>query len=94
MASQHWRNREEILHVQGRSNPRKTVGGVNSCLVSNPILPEKLRGLKLTLCPPGPRDPTETETELQTDSISCGGPGQRWAATGAGALGAADLGMA
>ena len=26
--------------------------------------PEMLRGLKQTLCTPGPRDPTETETEL------------------------------
>ena len=51
-----------------------------------------LRGLKQTLCAPGPRDPTETETELCL-SISCGGVGHQWTATGAGALGAADLGM-
>ena len=50
-----------------------------------------LRGLKQTLCAPGPRDPTETETELCL-SISCGDVGQQW--TAAGALGAADLGMA
>ena len=31
-----------------------------------------LRGLKQTLCAPGPRDPTETETELCL-SVSCGG---------------------
>ena len=37
--------------------------------------------------------PTETETELCL-SVSCGGTGQQWPATGAGALGAADLGMA
>ena len=42
---------------------------------------------------PGPRDPTETETELCL-SISCGGTGQQWTATGTGALDAADLGMA
>ena len=42
---------------------------------------------------PGPRDPTETETELCL-SISCGGAGQQWTAAGAGALGAADLGVA
>ena len=41
---------------------------------------------------PGPRDPTETETELCL-SISCGGTAQQSTATGAGALGAADLGM-
>ena len=52
-----------------------------------------LRGLKQTLCTPGPRDPTETETELCL-SVSCGGTGQQWTAAGAGALGAADLGMA
>ena len=27
-------------------------------------------------------------------SVSCGGAGQQWTAAGAGALGAADLGMA
>ena len=32
----------------------------------------------------GPRDPTETETELCL-SVSCGGTGQQW--TGAAALG-------
>ena len=40
-----------------------------------------------------PRDPTETETELCL-SVSCGGASQQWTAAGAGALGAADLGMA
>ena len=51
-----------------------------------------LRGLKQTLCAPGLRDPTETEPELCV-SVSCGGTGQQ-SVTGAGALGAADLGMA
>ena len=50
-------------------------------------------GLKQTLCTPGPRDPTETETELCL-SISCGGMGQQWIATGTGALGAADSDIA
>ena len=50
-----------------------------------------LRGLKQTLCTPGPRKPKETETELCL-SISCEGLGEQWAATGTGALGAADLG--
>ena len=52
-----------------------------------------LRGLKQTSCTPGPRDPTETEPELCL-SVSCEGTGQQWPAAGAGALGAADLGMA
>ena len=51
-----------------------------------------LRGLKYTLYAPGPKDPTEAETELCL-SVSCGGTGQQWTATGAEALGAADLGM-
>ena len=45
------------------------------------------------LCTPGPRDPTEMEPELCL-SVSCEGMGQQWPASGAGALGAADLGMA
>ena len=52
-----------------------------------------LSGLKQTLWAPGPRDPTETETE-QCLSVSCGGIGQQWIAAGARALGAAEMGMA
>ena len=64
-----------------------------------------LRGLKQTLYTPRPRDPTEIETELCL-SVSCAGMAQQWTdpqgsvrygsavATGVGALGAADLGMA
>ena len=52
-----------------------------------------LEGIDRNVCVPGPRDPTETETELCL-SVSCGGTGQQWTAAGAGALGAADLGMA
>ena len=57
-----------------------------------PYPPEMLRGLKQTLSAPGPRDPTETETELCL-SVSHGDMGQQWTATGAGALGATDLSM-
>ena len=57
-----------------------------------PYPPETLRGLKQTSCAPGPRDPTETETELCL-SVSCGGVSQQWTAAGAGALGAVDLSM-
>ena len=52
-----------------------------------------LGGLKQTLCTPGPRDPTGTETKLCL-SVSCWGTGQQRTAAGAGALGAVDLGMA
>ena len=37
--------------------------------------------------------PTETEPEMCL-RVSCGGTGQQWPATGAGALGTADLSMA
>ena len=52
-----------------------------------------LRGLKKTLCAPGPRDPTETEPELCL-SVFCRGTGHQWPAAGAGGLGAADLCLA
>ena len=64
-----------------------------NCILQSLYQSEMLRGLKQTLCTPGPRDPTETEIELCL-SVSCGGMGQQWTDTGAGALGAADLGMA
>ena len=92
-AAQRWSNFEEMPHIQGqRRSLSKTVGGVNSCLVSNPIPARALRGLKQTLCASGPRDLTETETESCL-SISCGDMGQQWTAAGTGALGAVDLGM-
>ena len=69
------------------------VGGRNYVSNQTPYLPEKLRGLKPTLCVPGPRDPTETETELCPE---CHLRRFRSAVTaaGTGALGAADLGVA
>ena len=51
-----------------------------------------LRGLKQILSIPGPRDPTETETELCL-GVSCGVTDQQWPAAWAGRLGAADLGL-
>ena len=50
-----------------------------------------LEGLHKTLCAPG--DPTETEPDLPF-SVTCWGTGQQWPATGAGALSAAELGVA
>ena len=85
---------EKTSHVQGqRRSPSKTVGGAKLRLESNRIQPETLGGLKHTLCAPGPRDPTEIEPE-QCLCVSCGGTGQQWPATGAGALSTADQGMA
>ena len=54
------------------------IGGAKSCLESNSI-PTK--------------DAQRAQTELCL-SVSCKGMGQQWPAAGAGALGAADLGMA
>ena len=45
-----------------------------------------LKGLKQTLGTPGPRDPTETDTELCW-SVSCGGMGWQRSAAGTAALG-------
>ena len=69
------------------------VGGAQARLESTPYWPEMLRGLKQTVCASGPRDHTETEKELCW-SVSRGGTDQQWSATGIGALGATDLGMA
>ena len=69
------------------------VGGAKSCLELTPYLTKMLRGLKQALCTPGPRDPTETETELCL-SVSQAGMGQKWPATRVETLGVADLGMA
>ena len=69
------------------------VGGAKSHLESTPFSPEMLRGLKHTFCAPGPRDPVENETKLCL-SVSWGGTGQQWTATGSGALGTEDLDMA
>ena len=67
--------------------------GRNLIQNQTPYPPETLRGLKQTLCAPGPTDLTETETELCL-SVSCKGTGQQWPDTGVGALDAAELGMA
>ena len=52
-----------------------------------------LEGTDKTLGAPGLRDSAETEPGLCLN-VSCAGMGHKWPATGAGALGAADLGLA
>ena len=66
------------------------VGGAKLPLESNPIPSRDARRVNKTLFTPG--DSTETESDLPL-SVSWGGAGQQWAAAGAGALGAADLGV-
>ena len=56
-------------------------------------LPETLRDTQTILYAPEPRYPTEAEPELCL-RVSCGGPSQQWPASGVGALGAVDLGVA
>ena len=53
-------------------------------LESNPIPARDAQRAQTHLCAPGLRDPTETEIELCL-SVSCGGMGQQWPATGLGA---------
>ena len=66
------------------------VEGAKSHLESNP---EMLAGVKQTLSAPGPGDPPPPETEPELCvSASCEGMVQQW--PDAGALNAADLGMA
>ena len=65
--------RQILYHLSHKGSPKNWKWKL--CL-------EMLRGLKQNLCVPGPRNPTETETELCL-STSCGGPGQQWTAAGA-----------
>ena len=69
------------------------VGGVKLSLESNPKpTRDAWKGSNKTLCAPGPRDSTDrTRPACKCLSVSRG-MGQQWPATGAGSLGAADLG--
>ena len=51
-------------------------------------------GSNKTLSSPGYSTDTEPYMPFECLSVSCEGPGQQWPAAGAGALGAANLGMA
>ena len=59
----------------------------------NPIPARDTQRAQTSLVRSWTQRPTETETELCL-GVSCGGTGQQWTAAGAGAQGAADLGMA
>ena len=66
-----WNKFEEIPHVQGQREPQKDGKRGEIAFRIKPHT-QMLRGLKQTLCAPGPRDPTETETHLYL-SVSGGG---------------------
>ena len=86
-------HQKKITHVQKqRRIPSKMVGRAKSHLETNSIPARDHGGLKQTSCATGARDLTETEAELFLN-VSCGGTGQQWPATGAGALDGADLRM-
>ena len=68
------------------------VGGAKSRLESNIPARDIQRAQTNLVCTRTQR-PTETGTELCL-SVSCGGMGQQWTAAGAGAQGAAGVGMA
>ena len=73
-------HQNKIPHIQGlRRSLSKTIRGAKSHLESNLVPSRDLGGLKQTLCGPGHRDPTETETELCL-SLSCRVKGQQWPA--------------
>ena len=88
--------KKKIPHIQGqRRSPSKMVGGGEIKFRIKPHTHQRhLEGSNKTLCAPG--HPTETEPDLPLGvlSVSCVGTGQQWPATGTGALGAADLGVA
>ena len=67
------------------------VGGEKSHLESKTIPTRDTQRAQTNLVSTRPRDPTETEPELCL-SVSCRGTGQQWPVTGAGAMGAVDLG--
>ena len=69
------------------------VGEAKSRLESNPIPTRDAQRAQINLVSTRTQDPTETEPEL-CFSVSCRGTDQQWLAAGAGALGAADLGVA
>ena len=83
-----WSNSEERPHIQGqRRSPSKMVEGAKSCLELNPIPTRDAQRAQTA----GPLTPQRLSQNCF--SVSCRGMGQQWPAAGAGALGAADLGM-
>ena len=69
------------------------VGRAKSCLKSNPIPTRDTQRAQTNLACTRTQRPHRDGARLCL-SVSCRGAGQQWPATGAGALGAADLGMA
>ena len=96
-SSSQWNVNKGVNVLYSQTKPIKVFP---HCLLHDPIQLTWLKTIpawdaqraRMYLCAPGPRNHTETETELCL-SVSCRDTGQQWTA-GAGALGAAALGVA
>ena len=94
----HWQenvgsHQKKISHVKGqRRSPNKTGRGAKSRLESNPITARDAWRAQRKPCAQQESPQTLRQTCLWVLSVSCGGTGQQWPASGAGALFVADLG--
>ena len=96
LLNNHWEenvgsHQKKIPYVQEqRRSPSKMVGGAKLCLESNPIPTREAQRAQTKPCehqvPETPQRPSQTCVW-----VFCGITGQQWPATGAGALGEADL---
>ena len=93
VTAQHWSNCEEIPYVHGQKRSlSKMVGGEKLCLESNPIPARDAQRVQTNLVCTRTQRPHRDWAELCL-SVSWGGMGHQWTATGTGAMGAADLSM-
>ena len=88
-------HQEKMSHIQGqRRSPSKMVGGAKSNLESNPISTRDAQRAWTNPCAHQETHRDWARLAFECLSASCGGMGQQWPATEAGALGTAKLGMA
>ena len=89
-------HQKKIPDIQGqRRSPSKTVEGAKSHLESNPRPTRDARRAQTKPCAHTRRPHRDWDRPaFECFYVSCGGMGQQWPDAGAGALGAADLGMA
>ena len=93
VAVQYWRGSEEIPQIQEqRRSPSKMIGGAKSYSRIKPhTLHRRSQGSNK---PCTHQDPENPQRQRQNCEHLLWSRGQRWTASGAGALGAADLGIA
>ena len=84
--------KKDILHPKAKEKPQQLGRrGEITVRIKLHIHQRRSEGSNKTMCIPG--DPTKTEPDLPL-SVYCGGTCQQWPVPGAGALDAADLGVA